>query len=99
MTGWAAILLAPIAMPIALVLSLARRRQSVDRQPEDVVGYLRDLLEGAGGEWDWDDFESVPITDPRLESIRQRAARAGPPNPDIVQLRALLAEAKLIAGA
>ena len=96
-TGWAAILLAPIALPIALIAGLLPGKKTVDRTPEDVAGYPRDFISGTGGEWDWDDFESVPITDPRLESIRQRAARAAPPNPDLEALRKLASEAEGLA--
>lgn len=96
-TGWAAILLAPVAIPVALVARLWPGKKTVDRTPDDVVGFLRDFLEGTGGDWDWDEFESVPIADPDLESVRRRALRAAPPNPDLNQLRALLAEAEAIA--
>jgi len=96
-TGWAAIFLAPVAVAVGLIALSWPGRRSVDRTPDDVVGFLRDFLDGTGGEWDWDEFESVPITDPELEALRRRAARAAPPNPDLNQLRALLAEAETIA--
>lgn len=44
------------------------------RTPEEVGQILRGFLDGSGGEWDWDDFISIPLADPSLESIRQRAA-------------------------
>ena len=96
-TGWAAILLAPIAIPIALIVHLLPLKKTVDRTPDDVAGFLRDFLEGVGGEWDWDEFECVRITDPELDAIRERAVRAGPPDPDVSQLRRLLSEAEKIA--
>jgi hypothetical protein len=96
MTGWAAILLAPIAIPIAILAGLLPGKKTVDRTPEDVVGYLTDVLEGTGGEWDWDDFECVPITDPDLDDIRRRAALAGPPDADVATLRLLIAEAAAV---
>lgn len=40
----------------------------------EVETYLADFLAGAGGEWDWDDFISSPITDPSLDDIRTKAA-------------------------
>ena len=43
-----------------------------DRDPEEVATYIERSLEGTGGEWDWDDFTSVPIRDPELEKIRLR---------------------------
>ena len=43
--------------------------------PSDVRKALVDFVEGRGGEWDWDDFISVPIRDPKLEAIRRRCAQ------------------------
>jgi len=48
-------------------------KKTRDRSVGDVVGFLRDFIDGRGGEWDWDDFTSVPITDPTLEAIRAEA--------------------------
>lgn len=67
------------------------------RTAEQVATYLRDFIEGTGGEWDWDDFESVPIHDETLDDIRRRAANAAPPNPDMHKLRQLLSEAEALA--
>ena len=93
-TGWAAVLLLPILLPMALVAGLIGGKKTKDRTPEDVAGFIENLLDGTGGESDWDEFECVPITDPRLEAIRQRAGRAGPPNPDVEELRRLASEAR-----
>lgn len=93
-TGWRAILLAPILVPIALLAQLWPGGRTIDRTPEDVAGFLRDFLDGTGGEWDWDGFESCPITDAELDWIRKRAAMAGPPDPDIAKLSELLEEAE-----
>jgi len=71
--GWKAILLAPIALPLAILIQLLPLKKTHDRTPEEVAGFLRDFAEHPGGEWDWDDFTSVPITDPRLEAIRREA--------------------------
>ena len=38
----------------------------------EVRQILVSFLDGSGGEWDWDDFMSVPIADPTLDSIRER---------------------------
>ena len=46
---------------------------ATNHKPSEVATYLRDFIEGTGGEWDWDDFTSVPIADARLEAIRQEA--------------------------
>jgi hypothetical protein len=40
-----------------------------------VATVLRRFIEKTGGEWDWDDFTSVPVTDPALEAIRAEANR------------------------
>ena len=97
--GWAAVLLAPIALPIALIAGLWPGKRTVDRTPADVAGFLRDFAEGTGGDWDWDEFECVPITDPRLDAIRRRAIKAGPPHPNLGALRLLAAEADEIGRA
>jgi hypothetical protein len=76
-SGWPAILLAPLAIPAILLIVLAERlfglKTSADLTARDVEDYLRDFLEGTGGDWDWDDFTSIPIADPSLEAIRQQA--------------------------
>ena len=71
-------MLAPLVIPIILPIVLAERlfglKTSADRTARDVEAYLRDFLEGTGGDWDWDDFTSVKITDPSLDAIRAEAA-------------------------
>ena len=77
-SGWPAVLLAQIAVPTILLIKLAERlfglKTTTDLTASDVEGYLKDFLEGRGGEWDWDDFTTIPITDPALECIRGEAA-------------------------
>lgn len=77
-SGWPAVLLAPLAIPIILVITLAERllglKTTADLSAQEVESYLRNFLEGTGGDWDWDDFTSIPITDERLESFRMEAA-------------------------
>jgi hypothetical protein len=63
------------------------------RTPQEVASLMRGFLEGTD-EWAWDDFESVPLADPVLESIRTRAIPMGPPKADIDGLRNLLDELK-----
>lgn len=63
------------------------------RTPQDVMSLIRGFLEGTD-ESAWDDFESVPVADPYLESIRQRAIPMGPPDANRAGLRDLLAELK-----
>jgi len=71
-SGLPAILLAPIAFPLALLAGFLPKK-SRDRTPEDVAGFIRDFLAGTGGNWDWDDFTSIPITAVELEAIREEA--------------------------
>ena len=65
-----------ILIPIAIVVKLISMpfEKPAKRTAEEVAQYLRGFLDDSGGEWDWDDFTSVPLADPSLESIRQRAA-------------------------
>ena len=67
------------------------------RTAAEVATYLRDFIEGTGDDWDWDDFESVPIADPDLERIRREAAQAAPPDLDMAKLRELLRQAEELA--
>lgn len=89
------VLLLPIAVILA-ILALPFGR-SIDRTPDEVVRYLRDFIEGTGQDWDWDDFVSIQIEDPRLEDIRRRASAY--PDIDQAALLALLHEAELLASA
>jgi hypothetical protein len=94
MVRWLAILFAPLVALVALALRFLPGKKTRDRSAEEVAQYLRNFINGEGENWDWDDFESVPITDPELDRIRKEAARAGPPNPDLRILRKLQHEAE-----
>jgi hypothetical protein len=72
-SGWPAYVLAPIVFPVAIIVSLLTSKKTRDRTPAEVAGYLYDFIGGTGGQWDWDDFTSIPITDPKLEAIRLEA--------------------------
>ena len=94
-SGCAAILLAPIFLPVALVAGIRETispSKGQDRTPVQMIGFIQDFIDGTGGDWDWDEFESVKVSDPVLESFRRRAARMGPPAADIEGLRHLVAE-------
>jgi hypothetical protein len=93
---WLAILLAPVAGLVASFVSLLGLGVK-DRSAAEVARYLRDFIDGTGGDWDWDDFESVPIRDQELDRIRQEASRVGPPDPDLDRLRELLRQAESLA--
>jgi hypothetical protein len=89
-SGWLAILLTPLVLPVALVAQLLPIKKTIDRTPEEVVGFIEDFLNGDGGQWDWDEFESIPITDLELEGIRELATTPG------VELAGVLVEARRI---
>lgn len=93
----AAIFIVPVLLIVKLVMMPFEK--PFNRTPEEVVGYLRDFLEGTGGQWDWDDFASIPIADPRLEDIRQRVSALDLPmsDADVGPLTELIAEAEAIA--
>jgi hypothetical protein len=98
--GWAASVLAPVAIVAAVVVQLVVRvfglKNSADLTAEEIAGYLENFIEGRSGDWDWDDFTSIPITDPALEAIRQEAAIMELPTDDAgdAKLRQLLARAR-----
>ena len=72
-TGWKAFALIPIALPVILLLKLFGIGKNTERSAEEVAGFIRDFIESTGGDWDWDDFISVSIKNPRLEAIRDEA--------------------------
>jgi hypothetical protein len=88
-------------VPVFLVIKLVTMpfEKPFNRSPDEVAQYLRDFLDGTGGKWDWDDFISIPIADPRLEDIRERAAALELPmaDQDTAPLKDLIAEAEAIA--
>lgn len=90
-SGWPAVLLIPIAIPIVLLVKLGELigllKSTEDLTAEDVESYLQDFLDARGGDWDWDDFTSIPITDPALEAIRREAADLDLPLRDEGRLR------------
>jgi hypothetical protein len=102
LTGWRALLI-PFAFVAAIMVQLVVRlfglKNSADLTPDEVAGYLQNFIGGRGGDWDWDDFTSVPITDPALEAIRQEAEMVPLPIDDagISKLRQLLARARSLA--
>lgn len=91
-----AILLIPVALIIKIVT--LPFGSSIGRTPPEVAKYLKDFIEESGDAGDFDDFTSIPIRNPRLDSIRVRAGRYNGPdgNVTLADLRALLAEAEAI---
>lgn len=94
------VLLLPILLAfIVLKIVVIPFERPSRRSPDEVLRYLRDFLNGTGGPWDWDDFISIPIADPRLEDLRERAAALDLPmtDADSGPLKALVAEAEASA--
>ncbi|MDP4540056.1 hypothetical protein Q9K01_10500 [Qipengyuania sp. DY56-A-20] len=93
------VLAAAVIIPVAVLLKLVMLpfERPMNRTPEEVVGYLREFIDGTGGEWDWDDFVSIRIADPHLDSIRERASKYA----DVGQgeLQSLLREAEALESA
>jgi hypothetical protein len=91
-----------VAVPLAAVAGLFSWVFGIKAKlsATEVATYLRDFIEGRGEDWDWDDFRSVAIADPRLEDIRHRAAVIDLPCTDegLKTLRGLLVEAERLAG-
>ncbi len=82
-TGWRAVVVTILLLPFILIFIVIRPFLpkdwgKEDRTPAEVAGYIRDFLDGSGGEWDWDDFTSVPIKDAALEEIRNEAEMVNP---------------------
>lgn len=101
MEGWRAIALLPVALitlPLLKLVQVLLPSQGTERTPAEVAGYIYDFIEGIGGDWDWDDFTSVPIADPQLEAIRAEAEMVQLPiTPEgMEKLRELLAQARSI---
>jgi len=95
------VLLVIVAVPLAAVAGLASWMFGLKEKmsASEVATYLRNFVEGGGGDWDWDDFTSVPIANPQLDDIRRRAAAVDLPVTDqgLTILRELLAEADNLA--
>lgn len=68
-------LAAAVLLPVAVIVKLVMMpfERPFQRSASEVATYLRDFIDGTGGDWDWDDFTSIPIADPALEAIRRRA--------------------------
>ena len=50
------------------------RPRVVDVTADQVAATIENFVEGRGAAWDWDDFLSLRIADPRLEAIRERCS-------------------------
>jgi len=70
----AGVIVSVVIVPLLLIARAAMWVFGVDdradRTPEEVADYLRKLIDGTEEEWDLDDFESVPIKNEQLDSVR-----------------------------
>jgi hypothetical protein len=71
-------LLFPLVIPVFLVILILQKlrilKSTADLSADDVARYLEDQINDTAGDWDWDDFTSIPITDPFLDGIRAVAS-------------------------
>lgn len=93
----AAIVIMPVFLLVKLLMMPFEKPRSLSA--EQVVDYLNGFTDGTDGDWDWDNFTTQPIADPRLDDIRVRVAALDVPlsDADVAPLKALLAEAEAIA--
>jgi hypothetical protein len=63
----------PLLMLIALVAGIFDR--GIKRTREEVADILERFITNVTDEWEWDDFICISITDPQLNSIRERCAQ------------------------
>jgi hypothetical protein len=93
-----AILALIFIIPLAIVVKLIAKpfERPANLSADEVAGHLRDFLGGTGDDYGWDDFISIPIADPALESIRTRAAQLTMADGDLAKLESLLAEAEAL---
>ena len=89
-------MLAPILLPMAILAGLFSK--PAKRTPAEVAGFIRNFMNDTGGDWDWDDFTSVPIANPELETMRHEAEMIALPvtMEGQRQLKVLLARAEAL---
>ena len=61
-----------VAIVVALFLLFTSKAQ---RSRQEVIDYIEHHINGTGGPWDWDDFTSVRIADPILDTARTECLR------------------------
>ena len=47
---------------------------AISRTAEEVALIIEQFLDGRCGDWDWDDFLSIGIQEPELETVRRRCS-------------------------
>jgi hypothetical protein len=60
-----------VAFQLLTVISRQRRKLALS----DVADIIERHADGTEGPYDWDEFTSVPIADPRLDEVRRRCIR------------------------
>lgn len=92
-----AIVLVPILLLVKLVMLPFEK--PLNRTPDEVLQYMHRFVDGTDGPWDWDNFTTQPIADPRLDEIRDRLAALDVPlsEADFPAIKALIVEAEAIA--
>lgn len=95
----AAIFIVPVFLLVKLVTMPFEKPRNLSA--EQVVDYLKGFINGTDRDWDWDNFTTRPIANPRLDDIRERVSALDVPlsEADVDPLKALLAEAEAIADA
>lgn len=89
--GWqqiAGCLLLPVLLPLMVILIPILNALGLNKSragPEYLVEYLEKFVGGTEGNWDLDDFCSVPLADAVLEEIRLEACDYLPVVTDDVQ--------------
>ncbi|MEQ3745365.1 MAG: hypothetical protein ABNH53_03920 [Henriciella sp.] len=70
-----------IAIPFVVLTKLVTWpfERPANVSPDEVAMLLRNFIEGTSGEWDFDDFISTKIANPKLDQIRVRASRLNLP--------------------
>ncbi|MBO9623500.1 MAG: hypothetical protein J7500_12390 [Sphingomonas sp.] len=95
--GLVLLLLLPFFVLFLLIkLVLLPFERPSHRPAEDIAEALRHTVDSTGSGWEFDDFISVPLADPRLESIRERALQWDG-GEDVQELEVLADEAEAIA--
>lgn len=82
------VLVAAVFLPIAIVGALVAGLfgRPINRTADEVASYIRAMLDGTVGDedsgFDYDEFSSVPIANPELDSIARRACEAFEQGPE-----------------
>jgi hypothetical protein len=65
----------PVFVVVVIIFVWARlstKRYAEQVTPSEICDILTRFLDGTGSPYEWDDFISINLSDPKLEAIRQR---------------------------